>query len=665
MARPSTFLSLCLTLSLLPVHPVSAQTEQNSTTASPGSAAEDASPFLRPQLPVPSDRGQTRGQKQSPQRPQPTTPLKSPAAQTESVTGQPSTNPAPSNVPAVVPTPAPEVRPVVVAPDPTETKPDPAGTTPTPTSPTDTTTQTPPTPSPGSTLEQLYPEQPAAVTPYAASTSDPALTPKQRKESESVQLMPVPSSELLPIGGGRLPPIRLEASYNEAISLKKVLTITLDNNLPIRISQAAYDARRYTFLGSLGRFAPDLTLTYRGQQIDNSTRGSATSTSTIFTNSTTLRYPVYQGGRVLYGALSNYYNSRAFKYGYYASVNDALLAAYRGYYNLLLQQTLLQIRVRSVELSRTQLRLNEQLRDAGVGTNFAVYQSRTQLALDKQELLQQQVAVRQAALELARVMNTSMAINFIPEEATVRELRLVNPQIGINELLAVTHQNRPELKQFNYLRMAANRNVQVAQANLYPTFQFFTSVTETDSSRSGGNNLSGSTVIIPTGGGGGGGIGVSGSGGRSVSAGFDLSWTLSGMGVPDIGNTLSAQALARQALLQSNDQYLTVIQGVRSSYLNMLTAKEQIEVAAEALVSSAEQLRLANLRVTYGQGINLELIQAQRDYVTALTNHAQAIINYNISQAQLLRDTGQISIATLTNEYPLPIGLNQTPQSTQ
>lgn len=564
----------------------------------------------------------------------------------------PDTTPA-LRAPLVVPQQQPATTPAVVLPDP--------AATPDNNNVSQQDSSRAPTPAPTSTLDQLYPE-PSEITPYSSSSADPSLTPKQKREAESVPVMPVPASELLPIGGGRLPPIRLEATYNEAITLKKVLQITLDNNLPIRISKAGYDSRRYLFLGALGGFAPDMILTYRGQEIEN----EGAPTSTIFTNSTTLRYPVYQGGRILYNAMATYYNTKASKYGYFASINDALLAAYRGYYNLLLNQTLLQIRVRSVELSRTQLRLNEQLRDAGVGTNFAVYQSKTQLALDKQALLQQQVLVRQAAVELARIMNTSMAINFIPEESSVRELRLVNPQIGINELLAVTHLNRPELKQYNFLRMAANRRVQVAQAGSFPTFQFFTSVTDSKSSRrGGGSGLDGSTVIIPTGGGGGGGIGVSGSGRRSVSAGFDLSWALQGMGVPDLGNTLSAQALARQALLESNEQYQLVVQSVRNSYLNMLTAKEQIEVAAEALVSSAEQLRLANLRVTYGQGINLELIQAQRDYVTALTNHAEAIINYNIAQAQLLRDTGQISVSSLTNEYPLPIGLNNSNSQTQ
>lgn len=559
-----------------------------------------------------------------------------------------------------------------------------------------------PQPSPGSSLEQLYPLVPDG-TPYSAGARDPVLSSKQKEEADSVTLTPIPASQLIPIGDGKLPPIKLEASFNEPISLKQVLRIALDNNLAIRISQAGYDSQKYLFMGALGGFLPDFTLTYRGQRIDS----DSSVPSQIFTDSVTLRYPVFQGGRVVYNSAVNYYRTKAARNAYNAAINDVLLDAYRRYYDMLLNQSLLQIRIKSVELSRAQLRLNQQLKDAGVGTNFAVYQSRTQLALDKQALLQQQVLVRQASLQLARVLNTSMAINWIPRESQVRELRLVQPALSIQEHMASTMKLRPELKQFEALRMAARRNVQVQQAALYPSFQFFTSSTESQSFRSGytqtfqntvlnqlqvlsqntnaqaasaassgsssssgggggsgSSGLSGSTVIIPTGGGGGGGIGISGSGGRSLSMGFDLSWNLTGMGVSDLASTLSAQALARQAMLQSNQQYLQVVLEVRNSYLNMLTAREQVDVAAEALVSSAEQLRLANLRVTYGQGINLELIQAQRDYVTALTNHVQAIIGYNVSQAQLLRDTGQISLATLTTEYNRPIGIRKPPTTT-
>lgn len=507
-----------------------------------------------------------------------------------------------------------------------------------------------PTPPPSSSLGDLYPES-KTQSPYSASSTDPGLTDKQKDEAKSVTLMPIPVGELLPIGERRLPPIKLEAVYNDAISLKEVLDVTLKNNLPLRISQTGYENQKYLFWGSLGRFLPDFTMTYRNQEVDNS--GQNTPPNKITTTSTTLRYPVYQGGAVLFGAMLQGYRAKAFKQAYFASINDALLAAYQGYYNLVLTQTILQIRVKSVEISRAQLALNEQLKSAGVGTNFAIYQSRTQLALDKQALLQAQVDLRQAALTLARVMNISLAVNLMPQESNVRELRLIRPTTSIDELINLTWKHRPELKQYEYLRLAANRNIQVQQAPLLPQFQFFTSLTDRGNTGSGGT----STVVIP-GGGGGGGIGISGAGRRSFTWGYDLNWNLPSMGVPTYSNTLAARALARQALLQSNDQYLTVMQQVRSSYLNMVTTNEQVDVAAEAVVSASEQLRLANLRVTYGQGINLELIQAQRDYITAFTNHAQAIIRYNIAQAQLLRDTGMISVNTLTTEFPQPISLN-------
>ncbi len=496
-------------------------------------------------------------------------------------------------------------------------------------------------------LDQLYPE-PKGGANFASSASDMALTGADLTRARSISLGQINMSELLPIGRGKLPPIKLEAAYNEQLGLKQALLYALGNNLPIRISQAGYDAQRYQFYSSLGNFLPDFTLTYRGQRTDTQ-KGTGTP---FFTNSATIRYPLFQGGGVLFNSLVSMNRAKAGKSAFHASINDTMFSVYQKYNDLLLAHLLLRIRVKSVELSRAQVALNQQLKDAGVGTNFAIYQSRTQLALDKQALLQQQVALRQAALQLALLLNTNIAINFLPEEERVSEAKLFSEQIDVNRLEIAAAKNRPELRQFEFLRRAADRNIQVAAAPLYPTFQFFTTKTVTKSGGSGGSNnsLTGSTVIIPTGGNGGGSIGISGGGGRSFSAGFDLTWNLNGFGVVDAGNTLAARALARQAMLQSNQQIITVLQQVRSSYLNMLTAEAQVDVAGEAVVSATEQLRLANLRLRYGQGINLELIQAQREYINSLTSQAQAIIAYNVAQAQLLRDTGLISVATLTAE---------------
>jgi outer membrane protein TolC len=50
-------------------------------------------------------------------------------------------------------------------------------------------------------------------------------------------------------------------------------------------------------------------------------------------------------------------------------------------------------------------------------------------------------------------------------------------------------------------------------------------------------------------------------------------------------------------------------------------------------------------------GTNLELITAQRDYVNSLSNQAQAIIASNQAQAQILHETGLISLESLTRGY--------------
>jgi outer membrane protein TolC len=502
----------------------------------------------------------------------------------------------------------------------------------------------------GTSLEDLYPT-PTPRAPFTGESADPKLVGPDLQKAREVTLEPIPMAQLLPIGKKKLPAIRLEATYTDIISLKDCLNYALYNSLPIRISDAGYDSQKYLYVSALGQFLPDFTQTFRYQQVD-SQRPPLTNT---YTDSTTVRFPVFQGGGVFYNSLVNLNRTKAAKNSYKATINDTLLEVYRRYNELILNHVLLQIRVKSVELSRAQLALNEQLKEAGVGTNFAIYQSRTQLALDKQALLQQEVAVRLSAIQLAVAMNSNISSNIYPDELRAVEARLVDQDWAINQLVAVAAKRRPELKQFEELRIAARRQVQVAASPLYPTFQFFASKTHSTVSSNGaaGNNsgLSGSTVIIPTGGGGGG-IGISGNGGRSFSGGFDLSWNLDGFGVVDAGRTLSAKALARQAMLQSNQQLLTVLQEIHGSYLNMLTASEQVDVAGEAVFSSSEQLRLANLRLRYGQGINLELIQAQRDYINSLTSQAQAIIAYNISQAQLLRDTGMISVGALTTTRP-------------
>lgn len=519
---------------------------------------------------------------------------------------------------------------------------------------------------------------------------------KRFLKGEAIELrIPMPD-QLLPLGG-HLPPIRLEANYTRPISLADCVEYGLTNNLPIRIQATQAESQRWLLFGALGRFLPDAITNYRGEYLEGGRLIGgilpAQFKTPNVTTSAGFRFFGSQGGRVFFGSLQSLHQYKAAKEQLFGTINDQLLAITRGYYGMVRNEALLEIQTRAVDVSEAQVNLNQQLENAGTGTRFQVLQSETQLARDQQNLLTQEVSLRRAAIDLATVLNLNASINLLSVETEVRKVRLIDPALTINRLLTLAIDNRPELKQYEHLRIAAKRAIQVAAAPLYPQLQFFGTVTGSGATLSktyalsqpkfenvtlASPGLSGPIVAAPgdptfaadnsqLGFGGGGAVnpapGTILPGGRifippsyvnrqirrSWDIGFQVDWNFLGMGIPDVGNIQSQRALARQALLTANQQLMTVLQEVRSSYLTSETAERKIEVSTKEVISSAEQLRLSRVRLANGVGTNIDVINAQRDFTTALVNKADAIIAFNIAQAQLLRDIGMISRGTLTS----------------
>ncbi len=538
---------------------------------------------------------------------------------------------------------------------------------------------------------------------------------------------------------GSTTPIRLEATFNEALTLKDALETALKYSLPIKISRESLRYQEYQLAGEIAGFLPSFSTSWG---ITNTQVGPITTEANSRLFQASVRYPVFTGGNAFYTTLAQYYRTKAWRETQKGTVNDTLLDVYIKYTNLELNDALLQIKAKSLAISESQLKLNNALFQSGTGTQFAIMQSRAQLAADQQALLQQQMLTRQAAMALAFALDIPMTVNLIPHEGDVVENTIVDERLQIADLLNASLSHRPDIKQYELLRLAACRNMQVASASLYPTISFFTTFTHASTSvypagnsdqlngvasgqvasaqngtgtatntalnqtasfsptgnnsgtaganttatvvaSSGGNPIastqSGSLVtsgaVAPNFGvntitGGTGSSNINGSNTASAGvfpglsntfqAGFSLSWSLPNMGQGNVANIMSARSLARQAMLQCNQELLSVGEQVRFAYCNKISSKEQIDSAASRARSAAEALRLANMRLQAGMGSNLELIQTQRDYVAALTAQAQAIIASNQAQAQLLHDTGLISIDTLTHGFKAePMKLNR------
>jgi outer membrane protein TolC len=502
----------------------------------------------------------------------------------------------------------------------------------------------------------------------------PAEPAQDHDKNKVLDLGPLQQSMLIPLSTATRP-IRLEASYNEPVSLEEALRHALKFSLPIRIAKESWVYQKWGLYGQFMSYMP-LPGISMGWNLAKSHIEPDDTASNSRLYSTTQSYPLFAGWSAFYATLAQYYRERGWKQSYISNINDTLLNVYAAYTNLRLSNTLLQIKAKALEVSRSQLNLNNALYMAGTGTQFAIMQSRTQLGADQQALLQQQVDTRKAAINLAYALNTALSINLMPKDEVLAEDEIIDERISVDNLFNLALQNRPELRMYELYQVAAARSVQQQATAYYPSASAFTSFTHASTTsypstadknnaliqqviqfnlkklaNQSGSSSSSSAASAAASASSNFNAGIFGGLTDTVQAGLSLGWSLSNMGVPTACNIVSARALSRQAMWQANQQLLIVEQQVRSSYLNAITARAQIDSTAYGVASAREELRLAMLRLKTGVGTNLELIQAQRDFITALTSQAQAIAASNQAQAQLLHDTGMISVETLTRGY--------------
>lgn len=427
-----------------------------------------------------------------------------------------------------------------------------------------------------------------------------------------------------------LSPLALDAKYCERVGLRETVDAALGQNLDIESSYATMQSRKYALLSKASEFLPSLNSGYTLFGVKGSLPagllgggaaaggGSVKLPGAINLLNTGFTYYGYQGGKVWFGTLEQRHRFRAAKAALKGNINDIMLSAARRHYELLLNEALLSIRTRAVSISQEQLRLNTVQEKAGAATGLDVLQSEAQLASDEQNLIDQQNARRQSAIQLAHVLNISFAQDLQSRERHLHKRRLIPQSAKIDQLLKVAIDHRPELKQYEELRLAAKRAIVVAAAPLQPNVSFAGSIFGIST---------GTKELTPI-----------------YTLNFGVKWNLGGLGTTDLANIQKARSDARQAAVQAKQQFLTVFEEVRSSYDDSLAADKRIDRASVQIRAAEEELRIAKKRMEAGIGLNIDVLNAQRDLTQASINKARAVVDFNVAQAQLLRDTGIITV---------------------
>ncbi|MDR3617043.1 MAG: TolC family protein [Candidatus Obscuribacterales bacterium] len=606
-----------------------------------------------------------------------------------------------------------------------------------------TTSDTVSSPAPRALQQQEQPNGTATTAPTAApntptSSSTEAMAPitlassapPDHEANKTVNLNPLYLSSIIEMHS--FDALREESKYSQSISLQEAIRYVLDHGMAIKISRESMNYQHWLTVSAVGGFLPTFAMSYNASNVNVP---NLNTTSIAHTFLSGVSFPVFQGGGVMYGLLAQRYREKAWQYTYKSTVSDVFLDVYTKYTNLVLQRVLMQIWAKTVEADEQALSNAKIQLQAGTGTTYAILQAETRLAADRQNFLQQGIAMRQAGLQLNLAMNFPLEVNLIPVEETLTEAPLFNPNVKLNTLVGDAMRFNPGLRQYEYFRLTANRQIQATASNLYPSISFFTLYQQNDTgvapaansaalggaasasiasfldssfagrvsnnalgqqytfsptsgststqgantapaalpASSGGTPIaqiqSGSLVssgaVAPsiTGGGTGNSSGSNQNGSlqapagifagkfREVQSGFQLTWSLPNSGMTTAASLFAIKTLARQALMQCNQEISLVVENVHSDYLAMLSAREVIDKAAASVSAFRETLRLAKVSLDNGVGTYLDVMTAQTNYVQAVTAQAQAIVASNVAQAQLLHDMGMISATTLTTGY--------------
>ena len=324
-------------------------------------------------------------------------------------------------------------------------------------------------------------------------------------------------------------------------------------------------------------------------------------------------------------------------HAYLIALRDLRLGAQTAYFDLQRADAGVRIGQDSVKASLVSYRDARARFNAGVNTKLDVLEAETQLARDRDTLTTNLRDQDEQRRNLARVLDLPQDVT--PTAATpARPLGLWEP--SLEESTVAAYNYREELDQLILDISINNSQANASLAAVQPVLSF---VNSTSASRTEGQTLKPSLNEIDMG---------DFTYGVQNSTALTASWRLF-----DGGRARAEYRRSKQAAEQSRFDFADLRDQIRfeveQSFFGLRAAIQSIEATAIEVLSSKESLRLSQLRVQAGVGVQRDVVTNQRDVTQAELKYARAINSYNSNLALLQRRTG-LDALVACNEVSLP-----------
>jgi outer membrane protein len=328
---------------------------------------------------------------------------------------------------------------------------------------------------------------------------------------------------------------------------------------------------------------------------------------------------IYEGGRITSGWRAARLTTEQALLQYQTVIAEALLAVRTAYYDVLLGRQQITVQEASIALLEKELQDTRRRFEAGTVPQFNVLRAEVELANAQPRLIRARNSYRIAKNTLIHQVGHEIPTNMwdnIPLELSDR-LEAEPFEIELPAALGQAIQSRPEIAALQKAERLRAEDIRSAQAGYKPSVQLFAGY---------GSRSTQFTDDLT----------------RDISgwhAGAQLNWDIFD-GFLTKGRVQQARALRDRARTEVEDTTRQIEFEVRTAYSTFIEAREVLESQRKVQEQAQESLRLANSRAEAGTGTQLDVLNAQTALTEARTTQIQALRDYLVARARLLRAIG-------------------------
>lgn len=407
------------------------------------------------------------------------------------------------------------------------------------------------------------------------------------------------------------------------LSIEDCLKLALANNKGLQRTLEEKQIARGEELKSYSSILPTVGLTGDYRRLD-----MVTSMSTPFGDITMgdvdnytvglqVTQPIFAGGSIMANLRAGRLFSLLTDQTVRSAVQDLIYSASHAYYDVLLNQHLVQISEDTVRSAQSHLESVKQKRQGGVASDFDVLRAEVELSNFQAELIQNKNAINVAKANLLKVMGVSQ-----DSDVTLSSELVYAPfKVTMEQAVETAYRSRPDLFSREFDIKYQKELLKINQSRYWPVVSGYYDRTW---SKPDPHNM----MLIEW--------------GRAWDAGIMATLPIFD-GFAREGDIVQQKARLKQAQIDLVDAEETALFELTKAQLSIVDAEEFVDSQRLNLTRAQEGLRLAEVGYREGTNTQVEMIDAQAALTTARVNYYQAIYSHIIAKLDLQKAMGALT----------------------